>query len=146
MSRKVKSPSNTMITVIESKEDGLYSATNAPARIWRHFLYKRGVTGAEWYRIMGRYQERIKRNLKSSTVSGIKGNANTRLAMDRLSWESLIRGFDIMEAESIEVTITPVIRGVKYPIHLIIDNDQFDYEADKGAKDDLFDPITEGEG
>lgn len=121
-----------MIGVLESKEEGLYTATNGLARIWRHFLYKKGVTGAEWYRQLTKYHERIKRLTDSKTAAGVKGNANTRLAMDKVSWESLIRGFDIMEAEEVRITITPVIGGVEYPIDLVIENSSFDDESYKG--------------
>ena len=95
---------NAMISLIEQGEDGIRSTTNVLALVWRIILYKYGLSAHSWQRHITRYQERVDKQSSRKGSANMKGNMQRRLAEDRLSWGSLMRGFSILEFERVEIT------------------------------------------
>lgn len=100
---KAKPANPTIFDVIESGEDGVFETQHLLARVWRIVLIKSAISGELWYRLITRYQERY-RNLESEAKrTSIKGNYSRQLAGDRISWPLLMKGFEIIDFDDIEV-------------------------------------------
>lgn len=95
---------NAMISLIEQGEEGIRGTTNVLALIWRIILYKYGLSAHSWQRHITRYQERVDKLSSRKGSANMKGNMQRRLAEDRLSWGTLMRGFSILEFVKVEVT------------------------------------------
>lgn len=121
-----KDKKNAMVVLIEKGEDGIHETTNILARVWRIVLYRYNLSGHKWQSQITRYQERINKVSTRKGSANMKGNLIRRLAEDRLSWGSLMRGFSILEFDLIEITFRFTKRKDVKEFTIVMNNDELD--------------------
>ena len=120
-----------MVTLIESKEKGIYSTTNILARLWRITLFKYQINGRMWHKLMDRYQFRMERDLSSQGRSFMKGNTTRALSVDKLSWNALMKGLAILNFDEIKIQLVLTKAGVTRTISLDVTDTLDDDEEDE---------------
>ena len=125
-----KDKKNAMVNLIEKGEDGIDETHDVLARVWRITLYRYGLSLHQWHRLITKYQERVNRLSSEKGSANMKGIMTRRLAEDKISWGTLMRGFAILEFDKIEITFRLTKRNDVRDIKMVITNDELDIVED----------------
>lgn len=128
---EINNPKNSMVKLIESKEDGILSTNNVLARMWRIILFSYGLSGSSWQLLLDKYQTKMKHKHTVKGSANIKGNLTRQLAEDKLSWDGLINGLAILEFEKIEIELSLTKRGETRVVKLEATTDEFNIDEDR---------------
>ena len=126
-----KDKKNAMLNLIDLGEDGIEQTQDILARVWRITLHRYGLSPHNWHTLITKYQERVNRLSSEKGSANMKGNMTRRLAEDKISWGTLMRGFAILEFDKIEVTFRLTKRNDVRDIKMVITNDELDIVDDK---------------
>ena len=118
---KDKESKNSMIKMLNEGKDAIYQATNPLSRIWRILCVQTGVNAPVWNNQLDKWNRRNQRKGNKTALNSDKGNASRSLAEDSISWKSLMRGFDILEYDKIEIQITAHRRGKTVVVSQMVD-------------------------
>jgi len=117
----MKKPKITVMTaMIDKGEVGIHETKNVLARVWRIILHQHGLSGVRWNKMLDGYHQR--RNMRAGTKAKFldKGNITSALVSDRLSWNTLMTGIDIMGFTSIKIVFHLGKRGVDLVIPITV--------------------------
>lgn len=119
--------------VINLGRAGIFDTDNTLAKIWRIVLFKFGITGRNWQKLISAYQLVQADGNSAKGASSIIGNLTGALAKDKISWGTLMRGFDVLKLTHISITLR-VGKGKFYEeINIIVKDGESEI---MGAEDD----------
>jgi len=106
-----KRDGNAMVKLIEKGPSTIYESKNVLARLWRVIFFDHDITRDQFLKLMARYQRIVTRAASDKVASNIKGNLCRRLAEDKLTWEGIIRGIQVLGYEHVRFEIHLTKRG-----------------------------------
>lgn len=108
MSREPQGTNLTRLLMSPDKgQSRTYGIGGILANLFRKLLYARGIGHSRWTQLLDRYIRKLnQQGNSSSTINSIRGNLTKALVKDELTFKSLCRGIDFLEAEEFTITIS----------------------------------------
>lgn len=102
----VKKQTNKMANIISNIHTHIYATDHVLARVWLILLCETNITKDKWFFLLDKWQQKMLR--KSGTTkdaSSLKGNVNSQLSKPVISWNYLMKGFDILGVVTVDFDI-----------------------------------------
>lgn len=116
MAERNKKSSNPMINIINDGISSVHSSKNVLSKLWKILIIETNVTAPIWLKQIDSWQMRMQLRKTDKDISSLKGNITSALAKDKVTWDKLLVGFNILDFVKLDIQLTLHNRRGKFHV------------------------------